>query len=45
MLPQPPNLGTIPFGLQAFKLASCALWPFGRKIVPVEHASSAGFVV
>lgn len=23
----------IPFGIQAFKLASFALWPFGRKVV------------
>jgi uncharacterized membrane protein YccF (DUF307 family) len=25
---------TIPFGVQAFKLASFALWPFGREAVP-----------
>ena len=24
---------TIPFGLRAFKLASYALWPFGRTVV------------
>jgi len=35
---------TIPFGLQAFKLASYALWPFGRTAVRSEHAS-AGSVV
>lgn len=26
----------IPFGLQAFKLAGFALWPFGRAVVPTE---------
>jgi len=25
----------IPFGIQSFKLATLALWPFGRVIVPV----------
>lgn len=25
---------TIPFGIQSFKLAGCALWPFGRMVVP-----------
>jgi uncharacterized membrane protein YccF (DUF307 family) len=25
---------TIPFGLQAFKLAAFAVWPFGRVVVP-----------
>src|SRR5690606_40203796 len=29
----------IPFGLQAFKLAGFALWPFGRAVVPRD----AGF--
>ncbi len=29
---------TIPFGLQAFKLASYVLWPFGRTTVPSAHA-------
>ena len=24
----------IPFGIQAFKLAGFALWPFGRAVVP-----------
>jgi uncharacterized membrane protein YccF (DUF307 family) len=28
---------TIPFGLQAFKLASYALWPFGRTAVRSSH--------
>lgn len=27
---------TIPFGVQAFKLAGYALWPFGRMLVPRE---------
>jgi uncharacterized membrane protein YccF (DUF307 family) len=35
---------TIPFGLQAFKLASYALWPFGRMAVRSGHPS-AGSVV
>jgi uncharacterized membrane protein YccF (DUF307 family) len=29
---------TIPFGLQAFKLANFALWPFGRVAVPSPDA-------
>lgn len=29
----------IPFGLQAFKLAGFALWPFGRAVVPAPQAS------
>lgn len=29
----------IPFGIQAFKLAGFALWPFGRAVVPAEGAS------
>jgi hypothetical protein len=48
---------TIPFGLQAFKLASYALWPFGRatvrgghapvgrEIVPTDEVGAAGFEV
>jgi len=28
----------IPFGIQTFKLATLALWPFGKKIVPTEKA-------
>ena len=30
---------TIPFGVQAFKLAGFALWPFGRVMVPRRGAS------
>jgi uncharacterized membrane protein YccF (DUF307 family) len=30
---------TIPFGIQAFKLASFTLWPFGRMMVPRAGAS------
>lgn len=33
---------TIPFGLQAFKLAGFALWPFGRTAVARPGASAAG---
>lgn len=29
----------IPVGLQLFKCASLALWPFGREVRPKEHAS------
>lgn len=29
----------IPFGIQAFKLAGFALWPFGRAVVPAPEAS------
>lgn len=32
---------TIPFGLQAFKLAGFALWPFGKMVVPIEGRSAA----
>ena len=34
---------TIPFGIQAFKLAAYALWPFGRTVVkkPTAGAGSA----
>jgi uncharacterized membrane protein YccF (DUF307 family) len=31
----------IPFGIQSFKLAAFALWPFGRSIVRSPHASGA----
>ena len=31
---------TIPFGVQAFKMASFTLWPFGRAMVPREGASA-----
>lgn len=30
---------TIPFGIQAFKLASFTLWPFGRTVVPNPDAA------
>jgi uncharacterized membrane protein YccF (DUF307 family) len=30
---------TIPFGVQSFKLASYALWPFGRVVVPRDGAN------
>ena len=39
---------TIPFGLQAFKLASYALWPFGRTVVrsgPARAGSVVGNVI
>ncbi len=29
----------IPFGIQAFKLAGFAFWPFGRTIVPSQEGS------
>lgn len=35
---------TIPFGIQAFKLAGFALWPFGRSLVPRRDAGSASVV-
>jgi uncharacterized membrane protein YccF (DUF307 family) len=35
---------TIPFGVQAFKLASYALWPFGRTVIDDPHPSALGFV-
>lgn len=28
----------IPWGVQAFKLSTLALWPFGRVIVPIERS-------
>ena len=31
---------TIPFGIQAFKLAGFALWPFGRHVEYTERISS-----
>ena len=30
----------IPFGIQAFKLAVFAVWPFGRVVVPTDGSSS-----
>ena len=32
---------TIPFGVQAFKLAGFALWPFGRVMVPRRDANTS----
>ena len=39
---------TIPFGIQAFKLAGFMLWPFGRTVVPKPNAgipSAVGNVI
>jgi uncharacterized membrane protein YccF (DUF307 family) len=35
---------TIPFGLASFRIATFALWPFGRTIVQRPGAGSASFV-
>lgn len=35
---------TIPFGLASFRIASFALWPFGRTIVQRPGAGSPSFV-
>jgi uncharacterized membrane protein YccF (DUF307 family) len=35
----------IPFGVQAFKLAGFALWPFGRVVVPNPSASPLGSAI
>ena len=35
---------TIPFGLQAFKLASYALWPFGRTVVRRRDAGAGSLI-
>lgn len=35
----------IPFGVQAFKLAGYALWPFGRALVPRENRSKGLSVI
>jgi uncharacterized membrane protein YccF (DUF307 family) len=35
---------TIPFGLQAFKLANYALWPFGRTVVRKPSAGAGSCV-
>jgi uncharacterized membrane protein YccF (DUF307 family) len=35
---------TIPFGVQAFKLAGYALWPFGRTVVKRPDAGGASVV-
>lgn len=35
---------TIPFGIQAFKLSSYALWPFGRTVVRRSDAGAGSFL-
>jgi uncharacterized membrane protein YccF (DUF307 family) len=35
---------TIPFGLQAFKLAGFILWPFGRTVVRRADAGAGSFI-
>ena len=35
---------TIPFGLQALKLASFSLWPFGRTVVTRSDAGAPSFI-
>ncbi|HEU5425920.1 MAG TPA: YccF domain-containing protein [Actinocrinis sp.] len=35
---------TIPFGFAAFRIASYALWPFGRSILPRQTAGAASVV-
>ena len=35
---------TIPFGIQAFKLAGYSLWPFGRTVVKRPEAGGASLV-
>ena len=35
---------TFPFGLQAFKLASYALWPFGRTVVRRRDAGAGSLI-
>ena len=35
----------IPFGIQAFKLSTLALWPFGRTILTVHEAEAMGHPV
>jgi uncharacterized membrane protein YccF (DUF307 family) len=35
---------TIPFGIQAFKIASFAIWPFGRTLVKRPDAGTASAV-
>ena len=35
---------TIPFGLQAFKLAGFSLWPFGRTVVQKPEAGAASVI-
>ncbi len=36
---------TIPFGIQAFKLAGFALWPFGRHVVYGPRSATAGRII
>lgn len=33
---------TFPFGVASFRIASFALWPFGREIIKVEQPSGLG---
>lgn len=33
---------TIPFGIQAFKLAKFSLWPFGRTVTKKDSAGAGG---
>src|SRR6476620_11859444 len=35
---------TIPFGLQAFKIASFTIWPFGRTLVKRPDAGAASAI-
>jgi uncharacterized membrane protein YccF (DUF307 family) len=35
---------TIPFGLQAFKMANYVLWPFGRTVVRREDAGAGSLI-
>lgn len=36
---------TIPFGVQSFKLASYALWPFGRVVIAREGAGTVNSLI
>jgi uncharacterized membrane protein YccF (DUF307 family) len=35
---------TFPFGVASFRIASYALWPFGRKLVPIPTAGLASTI-
>jgi uncharacterized membrane protein YccF (DUF307 family) len=35
---------TIPFGIQAFKLARFSLWPFGRTVVKTPSAAARSVI-
>ena len=35
---------TIPFGIASFRIASYALWPFGRTVVPRSDAGAASAI-